>query len=220
MPKRYYKRRRRRYYKRKPNIYKLNRKVTNLAKAQELKYKDRILSQLTCDTQANGGDQQCLNITNQGDDVTHRTGNRIRMKRLHIKGYFDNTGGVAPENVVVRIMIFRCKFQNNSEQTTSLFFNDDNAITALMKMEHKNRYKVYLDHTFTMSAPDPDNSISGYIPFKFSTKLNSTTVYNGSAGTYADIERNGLWIWCMSTCSATDDAPDFVYHSRVTYYDS
>ncbi len=207
----------RRYKKRNKGIKKLKRDVKNLKLNTELKYFDDSRT-LICDshTRAWNG-QDMTSLIRQGGTSTTRDGSKINLKRCFIRGYFKNDNAT-PEDTIIRVMIFRARFQNNINQLADMVNIGTNILDA-RRFEHKKRYKVYFDETFTMRNAAEDNAQS-YLPYKVNIPLNSVVQYNGNAGTFADLERNAMWIMVTSTTVVEANCPTMIIKTRLTYYDS
>lgn len=214
----------RKYFKRrwKRNRYgirKLRNQVKAISARDELKYIDIEELYFQPNYPATGNIAVCLNTCTQGTTVNTRIANRIRQKRLMIRGHIDNSAGTTPEDCIIRLIVFRAKQSNNAQMNWGLLMQDVNYFHSMRRMEHKRRFKVYFDQTFTMKA-STDASAQSTLPFKINIPLKNTVVYNGNAGTYADIERNSLWMIAVTSVATAANNPYIYYSSRVTFYDS
>lgn len=151
--------------------------------------------------------------------VGRRDGDKIRNKRLHIRGYFDNKNEpAAAEDVLVRIIIG--KWIDNSAQTFGManVLEDSTDINSMRNITNNGvyNYKILFDHTFPM-----DHVNYQVIPFKATFKLQDHTIYEGqtTSQTITNVRRNLYFIAGMSTASEDADAPHFKFNYRFSFTD-
>lgn len=195
----------------KGRVYKNRKDIKLLKKSIEYKYFDVTQGAADCNTSGTAFE---LNAMQQGDTVSTRTGNRVLARRLTIRGYFNNSHNT-PQDCIVRMIILKARDQNNASQTVSIVLNTTPYVNSHLKDEHKHRFQILADKTFTM-----DTSQHTLIPFYFTQKLNSVCTYNGNAGDYSDIEDGCYYIMFMSSVAGTTDDPLCTFISRFYYLDA
>jgi len=216
--------RRRRYKKRRYNrkgMRYLKRSIKALQSNAELKYDDNnheTANYYNVENNSANPTAICCNATTQGTTAVTRIGSVVKAKRLRLCGYIANNG-TTPEDVMVRLVVFRAKQSNNAVMRWNLLFQDASLLSA-MRMEHKTRFKIYVDKTFTMGV-NTEEDVNFFLPFKINIPLNSRVQYNGNTGTTdgADLEKNSLWIMAAAS-AATANNPTIYWRSRFTFYDS
>jgi len=214
------KRYRRSKYMRNTGMKRIQRQLKAINSRAELKYYDDSAGSCTAEYYTGNWTRHCFTgPIVQGTTTETRVGNKIKLKRLFIRGYMVNNRGT-PVDSMIRLIIFRAKQPNNALQTEDLLFQDGADINTPRMMEHKKRFKVYFDQTFTMKA-STDVSTQIFLPVKINIPLNSVATYNGVTGGYTDMERNGVYLLiCSTTNTGSANVPSFQFYSRVTYYDS
>ncbi len=187
--------------------------IKDIQKGIERKVHD---SEITADSVDTTGANHILNAPPQGTTIGARIGAQANSKRLTIRGYFSNTTGT-PVDCIIRMLIYRCRDQNNGNQTLSIVLQDGASnLNSPYHIQHQTRFQILADKTFVM-----DTSLHSLMPFYFTHKTNVITQYNGSAQTFADIEKNGYWIAFYSdVTAASGNAPTVTFDSRWYFTDA
>lgn len=169
-----------------------------------------------------------LNAMINGAELHQRVGRKTYAKSLRIRGYINQTALGSYD--YCRILVVYDAQPNAAFPTIANLLQDANAgaaTTALsgINMTNRARFQILRDHPILLpesSAADvlslvPDTvknslNIDMFIPLK-----GLESVYNGTnGGTVADIQSGAIFMVVVSDATGT---ADFVYTSRLRYYD-
>jgi len=182
-----------------------------LTKQTEVKYVDVIAS----DAEVIGfsGDVTLLNPVAQGTDNIQRIGNKVNGKYLYIRGYIDNNQ--LQFGTVVRFIVFMDTENQGSTPTAADVLSitgDNQAVMAMINLDHTPRYKVLYDKTLTTSSAGNYHAL-----FKAFIRLKGITQsYTGTTAT--DVYKNALYSLAIANVNTND--PTITFVSRYAYTDS
>ncbi len=213
MPKRYFKKRYRpKFNTTKKKIYKNRKDIKRIKDLIEYKWKDDAVTIVAEQTDTTGWWFMLNGLAQAVGNA--RIGSEVYARSIMIRGYINNSTGGTNEDCVVRLILYRAKQSNNAEQTLALLLTAVN-VNSNYYHQHASRFDILFDKTFSM-----DLTAHTIIPFKFRAKLAHKVKYNGNAGTYADIENNGLWLAGLSTVDVGANAPIVTATWRYSYCDA
>jgi hypothetical protein len=154
-----------------------------------------------------------LNDLAQGTANAQRLGNQTRFVELEYAGYFSTVTTSGAE--VVRFVIFKDTQPEGALPTvaellctgsTTSCFNPD-----LVGNQSRPRFVVLANRLETYVNRTPFSAAGTTFlskPFCGRITLDMTTTYEGNAGTYADIQTNGLYLLVYAGQSTTDFVGD------------
>lgn len=180
-----------------------------------------------------------LNGMLQGSNAYQRSGRKIILKALHLKGaIFYKQAGAAPGNDYFRLMVVYDKQSDGSGIAfATLLQNVDNSgatsSTALsgMNLDNGDRFVMLRDYRFktdAISAPqvagDAQQDTAVSCPWIINDYINlqdSPTIYGATAnaGTIADIQTGSIWLMALGSQSAANFQYEFVGSSRLRFVD-
>lgn len=213
--KRRYKRRWRKYRRRYPSNLLLSKRITGLARSvrPELKYLDT--NATDTDIYTTSGVASLTTII-QGDGVSNRSGQKVRLKSIQIKGILQQDTDTAGVTNLYRLVILIDKKCEAGAPTWTDVFNNENIYSlrdlAVNNVDPK-RFKIIWDRTFRTKL-DADGTSEEKKHFKFYKKLNHEAEYiqNGGAG-----GSGGIYILYLGTSATT--VTDLSYEARVRFTD-
>lgn len=212
---RYPYRRRYRTYKRRRTLKGLGRRINyvrkELIRGRELKSNDLAIT--TVNLQQTLTTSSILNIIALGDNSYERTGRKITMKSVYIKGFINYQGS----DSVCRIMLVidrQCNGNNIPGASLLLQNGTINTVNSPLNLNETGRFQVLYDRRFTMVAGNDSEIQTFYIK----RRLNIQTYYDGNTATIADMTRNSITLCYCSTSTAT--FPTITAVARLRYVDS
>lgn len=159
-----------------------------------------------------------LNGFATGDTELTRTGDKAKMKYLHLNVKINRVLTTAETIRECRLLIVREKTTLGSDITPAQLFNSSTPPvydTYNVSTRDSERFHVYYDKIFSLgpyvnsvatTAVYNNGGISPTRTFKISKKLNFVTDYSrGEAGTVADIDTNGLFLIVMTSQTNAND---------------
>lgn len=155
---------------------------------------------------------QVLNTCTQGDDATNRTGRKISVKSIFLRGYVtcpstSTTGGI------VRIKIVWDSQANGSAPSATDIFVTDNAIAA-NNLNNRERFKTLMEETLPVSVATGGPAVAYFERY---IDVNMETIFNsGNAGTVADIQTGSIYLLHAYDGVATT-APNMRYYVRTRF---
>jgi len=209
------------YAKKKYQPKNLEKRITKLEHADELKYHD---VQSTVIPLLTAGNMYCLCFIAQGDDVNERVGEEITAKYLNMVFRIRHFANLSAD--VVRIVVFWDKQTNGVGPTafTSTSTAEgllDNAIINSTYCPHnyrtKDRYVVLYDKRHIMN---PDSTgVNLTKSFKFRTNLGGARIkYSGTGAVIGDLPSRGLFVLVQG--SDFDATTSVLVSSRLWFTDS
>lgn len=169
-----------------------------------------------------------------GAELYQRTGRKIYMKSLHLRGIIQpNASGASVPGGEARMLIVYDSQPNAALPAIAALLQDSNAAAATsiqseINLTNRARFQILRDKQFLLGATTAAAGQYGIIPdpIKESYNINEfiklhglETVYNGvNGGTIADITSGSLLIFLFADGVITGHW-DFVYGGRLRYYD-
>ena len=176
------------------------------------------------------GNFTTLNAMTQGADVFQRIGKKTYMKSIHIRGLiFQNSGATTQDTG--RILLIYDRQSNGALPPLASILQDSNAaagttnlseisIPARARFQIIRDYQVALPIAVATGALLPAFIVNDPIKASFNVnmfvKCNLETMYNGTAGTVADIVSGSLF---LVTVSGNSNQWGFSFSTRLRYYD-
>lgn len=204
------------YFKKKPgNIFwhRLHNKVKYLSRFvnTEEQYKDYQQTLL-----AVSGTPHLLSICDigQGDAVSDRQGDSIKVTKLQMKYYIEQ-GGSATQTQI-RIMLILDKQANGALPSVGDFLLDasvDDQLVSLLNLDNKFRFIVLYDRLITLSSSGT-RTIGGKVFKKMQTHIR----YSGTTNSTSNIQSNNYFLYIASNETSTN--PSITYMLRVKYVDN
>lgn len=172
----------------------------------ELKYSDQILG---ATSSSSSGTVIPLTGMAQGDDNSQRNGDSILAKQLQMK-YQVEFNALTTAGAIVKMWIVKDKQQ--VADTTPAFtdiFENTNVFSFLNKATIK-RFTIISSKTFTFDAAKLQYQM------EFTKNLNHHIRFNGSAST----DRQKDHYYLVVCTDVNSNVPNYLYASRLTYYDN
>lgn len=172
----------------------------------------------------------CLFAPTIGDDISSRTGRKIFVKSIRIRGAVtyaaQATQTLCDEGLYVRIVCFKDKQTNTGQATGDLVLSQGAASDAVffaMSLANLGRFEILKEKIILVSeAPLVAGLTTAYVqpggirPFKMSIKLNDVVHYNATnGGTVADVVDNSYHI--IALCNNQSLAPAISYKARTVF---
>jgi len=173
----------------------------------EYKKLDQAFSAVAISTTAS---KTLLNGMAQGDTLTTRDGNRIRMLGLY--GCLDFTQNSSATQTFLRIIIVLDKQANAALFGSGVLLTND-AVTEVWNPNTAQRFIRLFDKSISLSI---NGSSARQVRFKI--KLGQHVFYSANNGTIADIQTNALVIYMVS--SEATNAPAVTGNIRLTFLDN
>jgi len=152
-----------------------------------------------------------LNGMAPGTTAITRNGQKIKCSSFTFNAF--TTIASAAQATMVRAMIV-IDHQPNAAAFAATDLLATSSVTGVRNVSNGKRFTVIMDKRISLSVNGP----SQYHITKFQ-KLNFHTEYNtGTAGTIADITRNALFLFLIS--SEATNTPDFSYSFRLRFIDN
>lgn len=234
---------RRKHKKTKKHIKSVSDRVTKLERQVKLRKPEVKVDRGFVDTTTyDAGQPQliCLNPMVQGVGIGQRISDKITMLEYEIALYLESQDDLGYEQYV-RYLILMCKNPHGNAPSMKEIFNAyfpyTNTVYNYSTVNFKRDYHVYIDKKVRLSSGRYKEDQQGptgtdadfYFPNQSShrayqchhkIKLNAVTDYSlGTAGTYADIDTNALYL-CIFTDASSPDTMAFDYSDNLFYYDS
>lgn len=154
-----------------------------------------------------------------GTGDNNRVGRKILVKNIRIKGFFQVDAG-AYANTCYRIIMFLDTQCNNAGAVLSdVMYKLQPADTNTDSISFQNLYKQSrFNILYDKMKATPVSSWNGstfpviQVPFKINKNVNIPIVYNGTAGTVADLPQNNIGLMGWSERAAT-----MFYNVRIRY---
>lgn len=216
---RYY-RKGRKFYNSAMSIAKTARSAYNTAKYVasvlnvEHKYHDKSLTNMLINDSGSTSNITDLCIPAIGNNNTERNGDRVKMKRMHLRGHlnYNNTSSFDVQSVTIWVYIDK---QNTiSGATTLLEGGFPGTQIAPFAPKDKNRTmesKVLYRRTYTLSSDHDVKTINIKLPLNWHVQFEP-----GSTA----VNSHQLKMLCISNVPAASGPPSMTFHSRVTYVDN
>jgi len=184
--------------------------------APERKFFDTTLSFLNVSDTV--GAVSHISAVAQGDLVSNRTGNKIRVKSIYVQVRVSTVSIDGLVEGFARFYIVRDLQQvGDTSPTASDILNAVNTPqSVLTSVATQGRFKIIrtfplMDFTMIRSS----NAIQSAVQYYYKSRFDIPITYNGVNG--ADIQKNGLYVVVVT--SDTTDVSDYDGIARVSYVD-
>lgn len=172
---------------------------------------------------AGGWQYVCINTAVPGTGHNNRIGNKIRMKYIHLRALVYSSSSQSDAIEGCRLSLVLKKDSDGASVAVADVFDQSGG--PYQDMFSPRQYDGMRDHwvirdKFLLMSETANYDVPGarfidwYIPVDVITKY----IYGSSAGTYADIQNNSLWI--MFGDSATANFATCLYWARIGYIDN
>lgn len=159
-----------------------------------------------------------------GDGSMERTGDRIQMKKLFIRGhtYTNVATSTSPSSItnIGRIIIYLIKFTNGTTYDASTWLEGwstgtSSNVLALQSTKRREDVKILFDKKISLARYSDTTAVvhhSGVwsIRLNLSKLIKGVTTYNGTAATVADTRNNHVFIQFMQSNPLTSDQGSLV----------
>lgn len=199
--------------------------VTKVAKrvsreSNEKRFKDVVQTPVNLAQTASTG--ICLNPTAQGTAANgQRSGRKFNIESINIRGsVYGNTSSLA--NDLVRILVVKdtASRGENLNLTNVLVTNTANGNqNSHMNQDYDSakRFKILWDKSIPVNATAAQSG-AVWIPFNKTIKTKiPVTCFDVNNGTYADIDKNAIFIYAF--CYNSANTAGWFFESRMTYRD-
>jgi hypothetical protein len=162
-----------------------------------------------------GGRFIVLNCPQRGDQTGNRSGNRIIVNRVHIRGYIRSLS--TTERNCVRVMVVRMKQPDGVVPATAdlLQVNASDAVpTTPLNYYTRDRFSVHYDKRFMLNVSTQNGN---QIPFEIDIKGKFSTRFNAaSTGSGGDIESGAFYLCFWSETDPADSDGPYMRYSFAT----
>lgn len=174
-------------------IAKQNRRKIN--QITELHHSDMNLDLTTMST---AGEVIYLSPITQGDEVEHRSGNKVTTK--FVKFTFWNTGDIASK--MVRMIIFRdMQCQGALPGVTDVLTSAD--IRAYYNWNNRARFRILRDRTYNLTTTDADVEARKLVTY--TSRKNMAIEFITTAGAIAAAGKGSIFVLVISLVNGTAD---------------
>lgn len=132
-----------------------------------------------------------LNAIAQGTTSVTRIGDSIKNQSLSMKATIKQHASAT--NTTVRVWLVKHKEPRGATVGLAADFWENSNVLTFLQTQKRDRYVVLMDRTYKLSA----NGASE-VAIDFSKKLNGHTIYDGNAGTIADIQKDAYHLIALS----------------------
>lgn len=171
----------------------------------------------------------CLFAPTIGDDISNRTGRKVFVKKIYIKGVIQVNAQTAQtaqdEAANVRVICFQDKQTNAAQATGDLVILQgagSDAISMGASAVNFGRFRILKDKRFTFDAPVYSGLTTAFVApgmiqnFKWSIKVNQWVNFNATnGGTVADIVDNSFHVIALGNVSSL--SPSISYKVRTVF---
>lgn len=149
--------------------------------------------------------------TSQGTSITTRIGNKISIKDIVCRGLIKLTA-LEAVGTTVRVVFVYDRKPAGADTTSANVFTTDNQVNSGYNIigANKGRFQIFFDKTFSFTSTSTQRA------FKFFSKRNFPIVYNGNAGTVADLQKGNLLMMACAEANAAAINVDFGWRIRFT----
>lgn len=178
---------------------------------------------------------QLLNAVVNGAEIYQRTGRKIYMKSIHLKGAIYPTNGTPSTSMgALRLIVFFDAQPNAAAPTIATLLKDANAAAGTsqfseLNLDNRERFTILREKIFVMGQSTTVTNIgqavaqdgtqclhlNEFIKLKRIEALFNAT--NG--GTIADVTSGAIFIVALSDSVMADGSWFLSYSSRLRYYD-
>lgn len=165
-----------------------------------------------------------LNGIAQGDDFNNRTGRKITMKSIYIRGFVAPADDSSGPNLA-RLIVFYDSQSNGTTPTITQVLTASSSVSHL-NLDNRDRFKIlhdsqyvqgHIDNTATQSfaqSPGP-HPIKVYIRIP---KAYQNTTYNNTGATAGVVATGGLWMLTIGYNVTSLDS-NFIVSTRLRFLD-
>lgn len=158
--------------------------------------------------------QQLFTVVSQGDGVTQRNGNEIRIKSLQIKLHLLRSAASASE--IMRVIVARVDMDTSTRSWSNILKSTTNTYLSLytntLEESVQGSYQILHDETFVLDTGTHSEIIRN-LSFKFPKGL--TCRYHGSNS--SDGISGALTMIVMSSNPSTSSVGTYNYNARLKY---
>lgn len=156
-----------------------------------------------------------LNPCTRGDDIQKRTGYRILMRSIQLKGYNYVTTSTGTDQIH-RIMLVLDKQPNGAAFTIPQLLTSTSEL-GIRNLEYRNRFRVLYDRRLVLNASGESGSRKVWEIYR---RFRIPVVFNASTtSTVSDIMENSLYLIVIGSNTAGNTAGSMQYVSRIRFND-
>lgn len=170
-----------------------------------------------------------LNHIAQGNGESERTGRKVTVRSLRIKGewHMPSTATVADQDQRIRIVVYCDKQTNGTVATIPLIHSLAGTvnINSFRSLANVSRFNILYDKTFNIPinalAASNDANVPLIRGFRFNrTGLNIPLEFDDSApdGSIATIRTNNIGVYAIS--NRANEPPEVTFIARIRYSDN
>lgn len=143
------------------------------------------------------GSVTLLNGVAQGDDFTNRTGRKMTMKSLYIRGLVKNVDSVSGPNLARMIIVYDNQTNGAAPVITDILKAASS--TSQINLNNRDRFRILCDQQYAIGAID-NTATQAYaagpivFDFKLYKKLNLETIFGGTTAAVASINTGSLYM--------------------------
>jgi len=171
------------------------------------------------------GTLDTLFVPIQGDDIINRTGRKVKILHIKIRGQVRMIAGATTGAEKIRIVLACDKQTNAAAALGSSIFGvlsgapaAENGVNIFMNAANFGRFTILKDKTFISQPPETAGNYRMF-NFKFTWKGEMMTHFNTTnGGTIADIVDNSLHLY--ANCNDVTSQPQIAYFCRVGFVDA
>jgi len=166
-----------------------------------------------------------------GSDINQRIGRKITLKSVYIRAFITTLPSLTPNAVETSPsqclrMILLLDMQPNGAVPAATDLLTTTSTVAQINLANRDRFKILSDKCFTFdpfllllngSGAAMSNQCRCFKKYK---KLNCEMIFNGSAGSVADINTCALYMFTIASTSNVDQTIGLNFSSRVRYTDT
>lgn len=170
----------------------------------------------------------CLNVITQGDTVSTRDGNKIKVTGVQVKGKI-NWGSESVTNATILRMILAYDKRANLGGVLNMSNILTTGGTAADPYQLRNRgtgltdrFKVLKDELYArcdVGVSVDTNTEDASQCFEWFIPLNAFVEYGANAGASTDIQVGLIGIYATSSIAAAGSGPTIEYRARVSFED-
>jgi len=131
------------------------------------------------------------NALSQGITSVTRIGDSVKMHSMELRGSINQSTSATQS--IVRMWIIKHKEPRGATLALATDLWENTNVNTFLQVNKRNRYTVLLDRTFHLQEGGASQAL-----FHIKKKLGQHTIYDGNAGTVADIQKNAYYVVFLS----------------------
>lgn len=157
----------------------------------------------------------CINGLLPGNDYNNRIGRKVVWSKLLLR-YHWRLGATSTGGSPCRVLIVYDKQTNAATPLIAEVLSVD-GYNGYNNLNSRDRFVTLMDFMTAPISAQGEACVTGIE----SRKINLETIFNsGTAGTVADINTGGIFMWISQTGGIATAAPEFQCRTRLRYLDA